>query len=297
MNEHIDEFIGRAMVLIEALPYIQSFAGKIIVVKTGGSFMEGNATNKKRVLTDVAFMQSVNMLPVLIHGGGPTLSRRLEEKAIGSTFINGQRVTSKEAAQKIQEVMNNEINPEYVKTLQMLGAQAQEIHGEDIITAIKKTETDRETGASIDLGFVGVPLKVDSAFIWKMLLNKTIPVITPLGKGADGQIYNINADLSAAAVAIALMARKLVYLSDIPGVLRDFNDPKTLISELRIDEVDCLKREGVIKGGMLPKVESAVKTLLAGVGNIHFIDGRIKHALLLELFSDRGIGTIFTRSD
>ena len=130
-----------------------------------------------------------------------------------------------------------------------------------------------------------------------MLLNKTIPVITPLGKGADGQIYNINADLSAAAVAIALMARKLVYLSDIPGVLRDFNDPKTLISELRIDEIDRLQREGVIKGGMLPKVESAVKTLLAGVGNIHFIDGRIKHALLLELFSDRGIGTIFTRSD
>ena len=297
MNEHIDGFIGRAMVLIEALQYIQDFAGKIIVVKTGGSFMEGNATNKKRGLTDVAFMQSVNMLPVLIHGGGPTLSRRLEEKAIGSTFINGQRVTSKEAAQKIQEVMNNEINPEYVKTLQMLGAQAQEIHGEDIITAIKKTETDRETGASIDLGFVGVPLKVDSAFIWKMLLNKTIPVITPLGKGADGQIYNINADLSAAAVAIALMARKLVYLSDIPGVLRDFNDPKTLISELRIDENDRLQREGVIKGGMLPKVESAVKTLLAGVGNIHFIDGRIKHALLLELFSDRGIGTIFTRSD
>ena len=296
-KEGLSKFTEKAMVLIEALPYIKAFAGKNIVVKTGGSFMEGNIINKERVLTDVAFMQSVNMLPILVHGGGPTLSKRLEEKAIKSEFINGHRVTNKEVLQEIHKTMNEEINPEYVKILQKLGAQAKEVHGEDIITAVKKIEIDRGTGEEIDLGFVGVPLKVDTTYIQMMLDNKIIPVITPFGRGTDGQIYNINADLSAAAVAIALKSRKLVYLSDIPGVLRDSNDPNTLISELRVDEIENLKRDGVIKGGMLPKVESAIETLSAGVKNVHFIDGRMEHALLLELFTDSGVGTIFSEKE
>jgi len=289
-----ESLVKRAMVLIEALPYIKAFAGKNIVVKTGGSFMEGNTTNKERVLTDVAFMQSVNMLPIVVHGGGPTLSKRLGEKAIKSEFVNGHRITSKEVLQEIHKVMNEEINPEYVRILQQLGAKAKEVHGEDIITAVKKIEIDRKTGKEIDLGFVGVPLKVDMTYIQMILNDKIIPVITPFGKGEDGQIYNINADLSAAAVAIALQARKLVYLSDTPGVLRDSNDSSTLISELYVDEIESLKHEGIIKGGMLPKVESAVETLRAGVENVHFIDGRLEHALLLELFTDHGIGTIFS---
>ena len=149
----------------EVMSHIRALEGKIIVVKTGGSFMEGSVANKREVLADVAFMQSVNMLPVLVHGGGPTLSKRLEEQGIQSEFVNGHRITGKDGVQEIQRAMNLDINPEYVRILEELGVQAQEVHGEDIITAVKKTETNRETGAAVDLGFVGVPLKVDTTYI------------------------------------------------------------------------------------------------------------------------------------
>ena len=286
----MQKVIEKAEVLIEALPYIQKFRGEIIVVKFGGSAMEEKA-NTESVLADVTFMECVGMLPVVVHGGGKAISREMKKSGIEAKFVRGLRMTCSSTIEVVQQVMNREINPELVSILECMGARAEGIHGEDIFTVIKKTETDVKTGEVVDWGFVGEPHGVDTGPVRALLDKGIVPVITPLGRGPDGKVYNVNADTAAAALAKALKARKLAFLSDVPGLLRNAEDPDSVMSTLNIGEVEKLIHEKVIAGGMLPKVQSGVEALNAGVKKIHMIDGRMPHSLLLEIFTDKGVGT------
>jgi len=286
----MQKLIEKADVLIEALPYIQEFRGAVIVVKFGGSAMEDKA-RAEGVLADITFMACVGMRPVIVHGGGKAITRRMKERGIEGKFVKGLRVTSEEAIKVVEEVVNKEINPEIVATLERLGARARGILGQEVFKVIRKQEIDLETGECLDWGFVGEPGEVNRARVQAVLEEGAVPVITPLGIGPDGKLHNVNADTAAAALAAALKARKLAYITDVPGLLRNADDPDSIMSTLKIGEVEELIREGVIDGGMLPKVTSGVEALKAGVRKIHIIDGRMPHSLLLEIFTDKGVGT------
>ena len=284
------DLIQKADVLIEALPYIQRFRDKIIVVKFGGSAME-DPEDTASILADLAFMECAGMLPVVVHGGGKAISRGMEEHGIESRFLHGLRVTCEKTIEVVQSVIKGEVNPRIVKQLQQLGARAEGLQGEHVFKVTRKTGSDPATGEAIDWGFVGEPGEVDTDPIRALLNADTIPVISPLGCDADGQVHNINADTAATAVASALKARKLAFLSDVPGLLRDPADPDSLITTLCASEIEALIADGTIAGGMLPKVEGAVGALKAGVRKVHMIDGRLSHSLLLEIFTDSGVGT------
>ena len=286
----MQNIIKKADVLIEALPYIQRFRGEVIVVKFGGSAMEEKA-HADGILEDVTFMECVGMLPVIVHGGGKAISRGLKEQGIESRFVRGLRVTCERTMAVVEKVIWEEINPGIVAAIQRFGGRAEGLNGGDVFRVEKKAEVDPQTGETLDLGFVGEPRDVLTAPIRAMLDRNVIPVITPLGRGADGHLYNINADVAAAAVARALPAKKLAFLSDVPGLLRRANDPESIITTLRLSEVETLIRAGVIDGGMLPKVQSGIAALHAGVSKVHIIDGRMPHSLLLEIFTDQGVGT------
>lgn len=286
----MQEMIQKANVLIEALPYIQKFRGEIVVVKVGGSTMEERAGVEK-VLTDVAFMACVGLRPVVVHGGGKAISRAMTERGLPAKFVKGLRVTDEQAIEVVEQVLNREVNPDLVQALEKLGCTARGIHGEDILGVVKHFEKDPETGAIVDWGFVGDVIEVDDDPILAYLHSYIVPVITPLGWGADDKVYNINADDAASAIAQALKARKLVFLSDVPGLLRDPKDKSTLISTLKFAQVEELIAQGVISGGMIPKVQGAVKAIKAGVRKVHFVDASLPHSLLLELFTDKGVGT------
>jgi acetylglutamate kinase len=206
-------------------------------------------------------------------------------------------VTCADTIKVVQQVMNKEINPELVSLLERMGAKAKGVHGEDIFTVIKKTETDPKTGEVLDWGFVGEPHGVDTGPIRSLLNKGIVPVVTPLGRGPDGKVYNVNADTAAAALAKALKARKLAFLSDVPGLLRNAEDPESVMSTLNTKEVEKLIEDKVIDGGMLPKVQSGVEALHAGVKKIHMIDGRMPHSLLLEIFTDKGVGTEIVKDE
>jgi len=288
--------IKKADVLIEALPYIQQFRGEIIVIKFGGSAME-DKNHVDGVLSDITFMECVGMLPVVVHGGGKAISRSMKEHGIEARFIKGLRFTCDKTIEVVRKVMNEEINPGIVASLEKMGAKAEGLHGEDIFTVIRKKEINTETGEEIDLGYVGEPLGVDTGPIRLLLDKGVIPVITPLGIGPDDKVHNVNADTAAGAVAKALKARKLAYLSDVPGLLRDPKDPESLLTTLRVADVEELVKQGVIDGGMRPKVQSGVEALRAGVRKVHMIDGRMPHSLLLEIFTDKGVGTEIIRDE
>jgi acetylglutamate kinase len=284
------EMIEKAAVLIEALPYIQSFRGDTIVVKFGGSIME-NPAGVEAILKDVAFMACVGLRPVIVHGGGKAISRRLKEEGVESTFVRGLRVTDANAVRLVEHVLNQEVNPELVGILERCGCRARGIHGDSVLRVEKTAERDERTGDVLDWGYVGHVTDVDAEPLRAFQQSDIVPVITPLGRGADAALYNVNADEAANAVAMALQARKLVFLSDVPGLLRDPEDASTLISTVRADEVDGLIEQGVIAGGMRPKIGGALKALCAGVKKAHIIDSAMPHSLLLELFTDRGVGT------
>jgi acetylglutamate kinase len=286
----MQKIIEKADVLVEALPYIQRFRNEIIVVKFGGSAME-EKLHANGVLADVTFMECVGMKPVIVHGGGKAISRRMKEKGIEARFVKGLRVTCEETIRVVEKTINEEINPEIVDTLARMGAPARGLRGDQIFRVERKTEVDGKTGEVIDWGFVGEPNEVETTPILALLAQGVIPVITPLGLGPDGMVHNINADVAAAAVAKALKARKLAFITDVPGLLRNAEDPESIMSTLRIGEVEELIAKGVIDGGMLPKVQSGVEALRAGVRKIHMIDGRMPHSLLLEIFTDKGVGT------
>ena len=286
----IQAAINKAAVLIEALPYIQKFRGDTVVVKFGGSIIDDEASYAN-ILKDIAFMELVGLRPVVVHGGGKAISRRMTEAGLKPNFLNGLRVTDAETIKVVEQTLNHEVNPHLVEVVEGFSCKAQGIHGQDIISVQKHTDTDPQSGETLDWGFVGDVTRVDVSPINHALENETIPIITPIGKDADGQCYNINADAAAGAIARELHARKLVFLSDVPGLLKDPEDPDTLMSTLRLNEVEQLIKDGVISGGMLPKVGGAIKALHAGIKKTHIIDAGMTHSLLLELFTDKGVGT------
>lgn len=283
--EKIDLAMQKAAVLTEALPYIQDFSGSTVLVKVGGSVME-HEENLVSLLADVAFMDAVGMKVVLVHGGGKAISRALKASGIEPKFVDGLRVTDEPSMEIVRRTLNNEVNSSLVKVLQSMKANARPLHGNWMFTAEKIVQPDR--------GYVGNPVAVDVRAVREMLDAGIVPVVTPLGTGWDGHLYNINADSAAAALAKALKVRKFVVVSDVPGLLRDPSDPSTLLPTLRLSSVAKLKEEGVISGGMLPKIEGCEDAIRAGVRRVHLVDGRMPHSLLLEIFTREGVGTEIT---
>lgn len=292
----MQHLVAKADVLIEAMPYIQAFRGETVVIKFGGSAMEEKACHDG-ILTDIAFLECVGLKPVVVHGGGKAITRRMQQAGLKATFVKGLRVTDADAVRLVEEVLNHEVNPEIVETLVARGARAAGLQGPSILRAEKKWGQTHGAEPAMDLGFVGRITEVETGPIRACLAADMIPVITPLGRDAAGQIYNINADDAAAAVAKALTARKLVFLSDVPGLLRDPRDPASILSTIDEAEVGRLIAAGIIDGGMLPKIQGALNALTAGVKKVHIVDGRLAHSLLLEIFTDKGIGTEIVHHD
>lgn len=283
--EKLDLAMHKAAVLTEALPYIQDFCGSTVLVKVGGSVMESEA-NLVSLLADIAFMDAVGMRVVLIHGGGKAISRALRESGHEATFVDGLRVTDEPTMEIVRRTLNNVVNADLVRRLQTFKTNARPLHGNWMFTAEKITTPDR--------GFVGEPVAVDTRAALEMLDAGIVPVVTPLGTGRDGHLYNVNADSAAAALAKALKVEKFVVVSDVPGLLRDPSDPTTLMTTLRLSDVARLKDEGVIAGGMLPKIEGCEDAIRAGVHKVQLVDGRMPHSLLLEIFTREGVGTEIT---
>ena len=286
----MDKIIEKAAALTEALPFIQQFRGETVVVKFGGSIMESE-DGYSRILQDIAFMECVGLRPVVVHGGGKAISRAMREANIPPNFVQGLRVTDEATIQVVEQVLNREVNPQLVEIIQKFHGKARGIHGEDIIRVERMTGTDPQSGESVDWGYVGRVDQVDIEPIQAYLRSDIVPVITPLGRGADGMLYNINADDAATAIACALKARKLVFLTDVPGLLLDPADETSLISTLHLSEVDELIARGVISGGMLPKIRGMVGAVKDGIKKVHIIDASMPHSLLLELFTNEGVGT------
>ena len=279
------EWIDKANVLIEALPYIQRFNGQIIVVKYGGSAMVDEAL-KQSVIEDVVLLKLVGFKPVIVHGGGKEISKWLTRSGVETKFFEGLRITDSDTLD-VAEMVLGKVNNELVSRAESLGIKAVGISGKDgnLITCEKNMPDGN------DIGYVGKVKNVDPKIIYDLLDNDFLPVIYPIGKDENGQGYNINGDHAATAIAMALKANKLAYLTDIAGVCMDPKDPDTLISELYSEDAKKLIKDGTIKGGMIPKLTNCIDAIDAGVSRVHVLDGRIPHCLLLEIFTDKGIGT------
>jgi len=284
------ELIEKASVLIEALPYIQNFRKAIVVVKFGGSAME-DPDLIESVIRDVVLMECIGMRPVIVHGGGKAISARLDNMGIPVKRTGGMRHTCDVTIKVVDDVLHNEVNSNLLSLMDKLQGKAQRVSGKDILKANKLYVKDPDSGEDVDIGYVGDVSQVDADHIEEIIKAGEIPVITPLAKDEDGNVYNINADIAAAKIAESLKARKLVFLSDVPGLLLDPKDESTLIHSIKVSEVEDYITKGIIAGGMLPKVLSAVEALKAGTRKVHMIDGRMSHSLLLELFTDSGVGT------
>ena len=282
----MQELITKAATLLEALPYIQRFAGATFVIKYGGSFMESpEETVRTGVASDVVFLEAVEINPVVVHGGGKRINKALEAAGIETKFVNGLRYTDAASVEVVDQVLSGEVNGEIVEMINSLGGEAKGITGTDIFTC------QRHAPGGEDYGYVGEVMVVNTAPLEECISKGVTPVISPTARDAEGQIYNCNADIAAAQAAIALAAKRLVFMSDVPGLLRDPEDAESLIPHLNIKEVDELKQAGIIARGMIPKVDSAVSAIEAGVDKVSFVDGRINHAVLLEIFTDKGVGT------
>ena len=277
----------RAKVLIQAMPYIKKYAGETIVVKYGGNAMI-NEDLKSAVMSDLVLMQLVGINVVLVHGGGPEINAMLDAVGKESRFENGMRVTDKETIDIVQMVLAGKVNKSLVQLLESHGGKALGFCGLDgrLLMAEKLV-------SSVDLGYVGEIKEVHPAPLNNAMQNGYIPIVATVAGGYDGNVYNINADLAAAQIAAKLGAKKLILMTDIRGLLRDVNDDESLISVVNVSEVPMLKRDGIIKGGMIPKIDCCVEAVRNGVNRAHIIDGRLEHSILLELFSDEGIGTMF----
>lgn len=289
----MQDLISKAATLLEALPYIQKFSGATFVVKYGGSFMDSpDPAIRDGVARDIVFLEAVEINPVVVHGGGKAITRAMEQAGLKANFIQGQRVTDEATVQVVDQVLSREINPEVVATINSLGGAARGFAGTDIFTCRKLWLDDQEKpGAKVDIGYVGEVVAVNTAPLLDCISQGITPVISPTARGEDGKIYNCNADVAAAQVAIALNARRLVFMSDVPGLMRDPKEPATLITHLQIEEVPGLKQAGIVDKGMIPKVDSAVAAIKAGVEKVSFVDGRVAHSVLLEIFTDAGVGT------
>ena len=286
----VAELTAKAKVLLEALPYIQDFRGSTFVVKYGGSFMDDpDPTMRTRVAYDLAFLAAVGINVVVVHGGGKAITKAMTDSGLKANFVNGLRVTDEPTIAIVKQTLDEIVNRDVCAAIATANGKPKGLAGDSVLVC-QKLLTD-DDGAPIDLGFVGEVTEVKVKLIKKEIADGYIPVISPVAEGYDGKPYNVNADLVAGRVASALRARRLVYMSDVPGLLSAPPDPASLISTLKISQVEDLKKRGIIDKGMRPKVASAVKALEEGVQRVHFVDGRLSHSLLLEIFTDKGIGT------
>ncbi|MGC9943481.1 MAG: acetylglutamate kinase [Verrucomicrobiota bacterium] len=289
----MQDLIAKASTLLEALPYIQKFRGKTFVVKYGGSFMDSPDANvRNSVASDLVFLEAVEINPIVVHGGGKAITRAMEKAGLVTNFIQGQRVTDEATVKIVDDVLSRVINPEVVETINALGGQAVGFAGPDIFKCRKLWLDDKDNpGQKIDMGYVGEVIEVNVAPLKECIWCGHTPVISPTARGEDGKIYNCNADVAAAMTAIALNAKRLVFMSDVPGLMRDPKDVSTVIAHLQTTEVPALKAAGIVDKGMIPKVDSAVAAIKSGVEKVSFVDGRVPHAVLLEIFTDKGVGT------
>ena len=281
----INEELAKAQVLVEALPYIQKFNRKIIVVKYGGSAMVDEEL-KRKVIQDVVLLKLVGFKPIIVHGGGKEISKWVTKSGMEPRFVNGLRVTD-EPTMEIAEMVLNKVNKSLVSLIEELGVKACGISGKD--GGMLKVEKKFSGGE--DIGYVGEITDVDTTLVTSLLKDDFLPVICPFGYDEDFHSYNINADDAACAIARAVSAEKLAFLTDIEGVYKDYNDKNTLISELSVSEARELLNGGTIGGGMLPKLNNCIDAIEHGVSRVHILDGRIPHCLLLEIFTNKGIGT------
>lgn len=285
MEERMNKYLEKANVLIEALPYIQRFNRKIIVVKYGGSAMADEEL-KKKVIADVVLLKLVGFKPIIVHGGGKEISRWVEKVGMKPQFVNGLRVTDAETME-LAEMVLNKVNKELVSHVQELGVKGAGISGKDGgLLKVKKRYADGE-----DIGFVGEITEVNPEILLDLIEKDFLPIVCPIGMDEEFNTYNINADDAACAIAKAVGAEKLAFLTDIEGVYRDKDDPSTLISSLTVSEAKKLMESGYIGGGMLPKIGNCIDAVENGVSRVHILDGRIPHFLLLEIFTNQGIGT------
>lgn len=284
-EQSMDKVLEKAQVLIEALPYIQRFNRKIIVVKYGGSAMVDEEL-KKQVIQDVTLLKLVGFKPIIVHGGGKEISRWVNKVGMEPVFVNGLRKTD-EATMEIAEMVLNKVNKSLVKLVEELGVRAVGISGKD--GGLLKVEKKLSNGE--DIGFVGEITDVNPKILYDLLEKDFLPIVCPIGMDADYNTYNINADDAACAIARAVQAEKLAFLTDIEGVYKDPDDKETLISELTVSDARELIGDGYIGGGMLPKLNNCIDAIENGVSRVHILDGRIAHCLLLEIFTNKGIGT------
>ena len=285
------EYLDKAAVLIEALPYIQRFNRKIMVVKYGGSAMI-DAELKKNVIADVVLLKLVGFKPIIVHGGGKEISRWVGKVGMEPHFVNGLRVTD-EDTMEVAEMVLNKVNKELVSMVQALGVKAVGISGKDGCLL----QCSRKTSGGQDIGYVGDVTHVEPKILYDLLEKDFLPVVCPIGMDDHFHSYNINADDAASAIAESMQAEKLAFLSDIEGVLRDKDDPSSLISELTVSEAEGLIREGVVGGGMIPKLQNCIDAINRGISRVHILDGRIPHCLLLEFFTNEGIGTAIMKDE
>ena len=281
----MQQYLDKAEVLIEALPYIQRFNRKIIVVKYGGSAMVDEEL-KKRGIEDVTLLKLVGFKPIIVHGGGKEISKWVGKVGMEPKFINGLRVTDAETME-VAEMVLGKVNKSLVQHVEELGVRAIGISGKD--GGLLKVEKKYSDGK--DIGFVGEVKEVNAQILYDLLEKDFLPIVCPIGLDDEFQTYNINADDAACAIARAMKAEKLAFLTDIEGVYKDPEDPSSLISELWVEEAEKLMAEGYIGGGMLPKLQNCIDAIENGVSRVHILDGRIPHCLLLEIFTNRGIGT------
>jgi acetylglutamate kinase len=287
----LDEAIAKADTLIEALGWIRQFRDKVTVIKLGGSVME-DETELRHVLIDIVFMETVGMRPVVVHGGGAAISRAMEAAGIEARFIQGRRYTDEPTLEIVEQVLAVETNERLAQQIEQYGGQATNLNFRTTNVLFgERIELSGEEGRPVDLGYVGRVTRVDRAVINDLCLRGRVPVIPSMCMDDNGQKLNVNADTAATAVAQAMKAEKLVYLSDVNGVRRDKNDPDSLIHSLGATQARQLIDRGAIESGMIPKVEACLETLQRGVRKVHIIDGRLRHSLLLEIYTTEGVGT------
>jgi len=290
----MQEAIAKAAALIEAMGYIQRYVGKIVVIKMGGSVMD-NAQAMEHILVDVVFMRTVGMRPVIVHGGGKAISSAMERRGLEVQFVQGRRYTDLRSLNVVEHVLCNEVNRQIVASIEALGCGAMGIHtlaggvlfGEKLFL--------EQEGRKIDLGYVGRITEVNADLIELLCKAGTVPVLAPLARDKTGTKLNCNADNAAGEVAAALTAEKFVLVTDTHGIRRDPDDPESVASSLSAGEIGEMIDDGTISAGMLPKVDACLRSLAGGVSRTHIIDGRIEHSLLLEIFSDRGVGTLIEK--
>ncbi len=291
MDKDMQQYLDKAEVLIEALPYIQKFNRKIIVVKYGGSAMVDEELQKK-VIKDVTLLKLTGFKPIIVHGGGKEISRWVNKVGMEPRFVNGLRVTDEETME-VAEMVLNKVNKNLVRMVEELGVRAIGISGKDGgLLRVEKKYSDGE-----DIGFVGDIKEVDATILNDLLEKDFLPIICPIGIDDNYQTYNINADDAAYAIATAMNAEKLAFLSDIDGVYKNYEDKDSLVSRLKVQEAKALLETGGIQGGMLPKLQNCIHAIENGVSRVHILDGRIPHCLLLEIFTNNGIGTAIVKDE